>query len=169
MPDDSAAELESLLSEYDESAGAPEPTPNAEIGKLAKTIQPVVDYVNEDRAQKQKAQFDTDVKDIVGFLSKGEGLKELPDKLKRGFLEVHAQDNAEFGLAFDNKAKNPKAWEAAKEKARDSLKEVASRIPGSKGRTHAGRPGSDDGISPVQKMKMSDFEWRVYLDEKHDR
>ena len=155
MSDDAAA-LEFLLGQYESST-------NADVGKLARVMQPVVDYVNKERVEKQQEAFDADVKDITAFFSEADGLKEIPDKLKRGFIEVHAQENAEFQTAFDNKDKNPKAWQAAKEKARDALTEITSKLPGSKGRTEVGDP------SPEQLMKMTAWEWREYLDEKHDR
>ena len=137
----------------------------AEIGKLAKALQPVVDYVNEEKAGKQQERLDADVGEIMDFFSEVKELKALPDKLKRGFLEVHAQDVPDFGKAFDNKAKNPKAWETARKAARDSLTEIASNLPGSKRRS----AGSDDGVSPAQKMNMSDYEWRQYKDEQELR
>ena len=171
------SELESLISEYDETAGAPEPTPNAEIGKLTKAIQPVVDYVNADRAEKQQKQIKADVKDITGFFSEAEELKDIPDELKRGFIEAHAQDNADFGKAFDNKAENPKAWEAARETARDKFTELVSKLPGSTVRTdvEAAKAAVDgttetipsgEGPSPVQKMRMGPKEWRDYKEEQ---
>lgn len=159
-PESEAAELQSLISEYGDGTNT---TSNADVAEFAKTMQPVVDYVNNVKAEEQQKRAKAEVKDIVGFFSKEEGLKGIPDKLKRGFLEVHAQENADFGLAFDNKAKNPKAWQAAKKKARDALTEIASKIPGSKGRTDVGGP------SPEQAMKMNAWEWREYLDEKYDR
>ena len=134
----------------------------ADIGELVKTVQPVVDYVNNVRAEKQQEEAEADVKDIVDFFSADEGLKGIPDLLKKGFIQVHAQENEEFGKAFDNKSSNPKAWQAAKKKARDELTEIASNLPGSKGRTDVGGP------SPEQLMKMTDWEWREYKEKKEE-
>ncbi len=72
-PESEAAELQSLIREYGDGTNT---TSNADVGKLAKAMQPVVDYVTAEKAQKQQAQFDTDLKDIVGFFSEEEGLKE---------------------------------------------------------------------------------------------
>ena len=176
MPDN-AADLETLLNQYDETAGAPDPIPNAELGKITKAIQPVVDYVNQDIAEKQQKQVAADVKGVVDFFSEDEGLKAIPDKMKRGFLEVHAQENAGFGLAFDNKAKDPKAWETAREAARDAFTEMVSELPGSKVRTDVaaalasvdvdkGTSASNDRLSPVKKMNMTYHEWREYKEEQ---
>ena len=63
-----AAELNSLLKEYEGDTKTPDTkipvdttpkaeadaVPNAEIGKLAKALKPVVDYVNEEKAEKQE-------------------------------------------------------------------------------------------------------------------
>jgi hypothetical protein len=156
----------------------PEPTSNADIGKVLKAVQPAVDYVNEVKAEKQQAQFDGEVKDVLDFFSEADELKELPDKLKRGFLEAHAQEDLEFKTAFDNRAKAPKAWEAAKETARDAFTELVSDLPGSKVRSdveaaHAAvdgttedKPASEEGPSPEQKAQMSDFEWRKYTQDQ---
>lgn len=135
----------------------------AEIAKLVKDVQPVVDYVNEERRKQAQAQSDTEVKDILGFFAEVDGLKKMPKKLQRGFLEAHAQETPDFKTAFDNRAKNPKAWGTAREAARDAFTELVSRLPGSTVRTDVGGP------SPEQLMKMTPWEWREYLDEKHDR
>ena len=176
-----AADLESLINEYESSTNtskAPDPTPNADLAKFAKAVKPAVDFVKKQEAKEEKAEFDTDVKDMVGFFGKAEGLKGIPDKLMMGFLEAHAAEDADFKTAFDDRAKNPKAWEAARETARDALVELVSELPGSKVRTDIeaakaavdgtteDKPASDDGPSPVKKMSMSDYEWRQYKEEQ---
>ena len=114
---------------------------------------------------------------IVDFFSEADELKDLPEKMKRGFLEAHAQETMEFKTAFENRAKDPKAWETAREAARDSFTEMVSELPGSKVRTDVeaalaavdvttDKPASDEGPSPVKKMKMSDYEWRQYMEEQ---
>jgi hypothetical protein len=188
-----ATELESLIKEYEGDTEAADTkvidskvpdtkpidtTSNVEIGKLTKAIKPVVDYVNHEKAQKQQDQFDTDVKDIMEFFSEEEKLKEFPDKLKKGFLEAHAQEDPDFKSAFENRTKNPKAWETAKETARDAFTELVSDLPSSKVRTDVeaakaavdgtteDKPASEEGPSPVKKMAMSDYEWRQYKEEQ---
>ena len=186
-----ATELDSLIKEYEGGTNssdttvlkpvpapvsAPQPTNNADIGKVLKAVQPAVDYVNEVKAKAQQEQFDGDVKEVLDFFSEADELKELPDKLKRGFLEAHAQDDKEFKTAFENRTKAPKAWETAKETARDAFTELVSDLPGSKVRTdveaaHAAvdgttedKPASEEGPSPEEKMRMSDFEWRKHTE-----
>ena len=188
-----ATELESLIKEYEGDTKTPDtktadikttdvrtvdPTPNVEIGKLAKAIQPVVDYVKEVKAEKQQDRFDTDVKDIMDYFSEVDELKVIPEKLRRGFLESHAQDAPDFKTAFENRAKNPKAWETARESARDAFTELVAELPSSTVRTdveaaHAAvdgtsedKPASEEGPSPVKKMAMSDYEWRQYKEEQ---
>jgi len=184
-----APELESLLKEYEggtetpvttepKSETKPEPTPNADISNFAKAVKPVVDYVNEVKAEKQQERFDADLKGIMTFFSEADELKELPDKLKRGFLEAHAQEDPDFKTAFENRAKNPKAWETVKETARDAFVELVSDLPNSKVRTDVeaalaavdgtseDKPASEEGPSPVKKMAMSDYEWRQYKEEQ---
>ena len=186
-----ATELESLLRDYEGGTKTPDTktpdttpkaeadsTPNAEIGKLAKALKPVVDYVNEDKAEKQQERFDADLKGIMTFFSEADELKGIPDKLKRGFLEAHAQDSPDFKTAFDGRAKNPKAWDTAMAAARDAFTELASELPSSKVRTDVeaakaavdgtteDKPVSEDGPSSVKKMAMSDYEWRQYKEEQ---
>ena len=188
-----ATELESLLKEYEgdtkttdsktadiklPDTKTPDTTSNVEIGKLAKAIKPVVDYVNEEKAQKQQERFKADVGEIIDFFSEVEELKGLPDKLKRGFLEAHAQEIPEFKTAFENRAKDSKAWNEARETARDAFTELVSELPGSKVRTdveaalaavdgkEADKPASEEGPSTVKKINMSDYEWRQYKEEQ---
>lgn len=188
-----AAELDSLIRDYEGATKTPDtktadiktndvrvvdPTPNVEIGKLAKAIQPVVDYVKEVKAEKQQVRFDTDLKDIMDYFSEVDELKVLPDKLRRGFLEAHAQETPDFKKAFENRAKNPEAWETARESARDAFTELVAELPSSKVRTDVeaaqaavdgtteDKPASDDGPSTVKKINMSDYEWRQYKEEQ---
>ncbi len=182
-----ATELESLIKEYEgdtetpvtaEPKSEPEPRPNADISKVLKAVQPAVDFVKEVKAEKQQERFDADLKNIMTFFSEADELKELPDKLKRGFLEAHAQEDPEFKTAFENRAKNPKAWETARESARDAFTELVAELPSSTVRTdveaaHAAvdgtsedKPASEEGPSPVKKMAMSDYEWRQYKEEQ---
>ncbi|KKN09161.1 hypothetical protein LCGC14_1049440 [marine sediment metagenome] len=184
-----APELESLLKEYEggtetpvttepKAETKPEPTPNADISNFAKAVKPVVDYVNEVKAEKQQERFDADLKGIMTFFSEADELKELPDKLKRGFLEAHAQEDPDFKTAFENRAKNPKAWETARESARDAFTELVAELPNSQVRTDVeaakaavdgtseDKPASEEGPSPVKKMAMSDYEWRQYKEEQ---
>jgi len=184
-----ATELESLIKEYEGGTETPdttevkpepklEPRPNADIGKVLKAVQPAVDFVKEIKAEKQQERFDSGVKNLMDFFAEEEKLKELPDKLKRGFLEAHAQDTPDFKTAFDNRAKNPKAWETARETARDAFTELVSELPGSKVRTDVeaamaavdgtteDNPVSEEGPSPEEKMRMSDFEWRKYTEKQ---
>lgn len=190
-----ATELESLIKEYEgdtkiadsDTAGGkspdtndtkpPESTPHADIGKVLRAVQPAVDFVKKQEAKDAKAEFKADVKEVIDFFSEADELKDLPDKLKRGFLEVHAQETPEFKTAFENKAKDPKAWGKAMESARDAFTELASDLPSSKVRTDleaaqaavdgtTDKPVSEEGLSPVQKANMSDFEWRKYKEEQ---
>lgn len=156
-PDTELSDLQSLVGGYDGD--------NAELGKLAKAIKPVVDYVNQEKAGKQQERFDTDVKEIADFFSEVDGLKGLPEKLTRAFLEGHAQEDPNFNTAFNNKAKNPEAWKTARGKARDAFKGMVSELPNSKGRTGA---RAAQGLSPEQKMNMPYHEWRQYVEEQKD-
>ena len=177
-PDTEAADLESLINEYEETAGTADTAPaNADLAKFAKAVQPAVDFANKQEAKEAQAEFDTGVKDMVGFFGEAEGLKGISDKLMRGFIEAHAVGDADFKTAFENRAKNPKAWETAQETARDAIAGMVSDLPGSKVRTdveaaYAAVDGTTDtpvkveGPSPVQKFRMTDQEWRAYKEEQ---
>jgi len=188
-----ATELDSLIREYEGDTKTPDtktsdiktpdvrtvdPTPNVEIAKFVKAVKPVVDFVKKQEAKDAQTEFDTDVKDIMDYFSEVDELKVLPDKLRRGFLEAHAQESPDFKTAFENRAKNPKAWETARESARDAFTELVAELPSSKVRTDVeaaqaavdgtteDKPASDDGPSTVKKINMSDYEWRQYKDEQ---
>ncbi len=188
-----AAELDTLLREYEGDTKTPDTkttdikttdikvadtTPSADVAKFAKAVKPVVDFVKKQEAKEAQAEFDTGLKDIMTFFSEEEKLKEFPDELKRGFLETRAQDDPDFKTAFENRAKNPKAWETARETARVALTELVSGLPGSTVRTDVeaakaavdgttdDKPASEEGPSPVKKMAMSDYEWRQYKEEQ---
>ena len=187
-----ATELESLLKEYEGDTETSdittpdtktadikpvEPTPRADIGKILKAVQPAVDFVKEIKAEKREERFKSDVKEVLDFFSEADELKDLPEKMKRGFLEAHAQETTEFKTAFENRAKDPKAWETAREAARDAFTEMVSELPGSKVRTDVaaalasvdgdkGASISDEGLSPVKKMNMTYHEWREYKEEQ---
>ncbi len=80
-----------------------------------------MDFVKKQEAKDTQAEFDTDVKDIMDYFSEVDELKVLPDKLRRGFLEAHAQESPDFKTAFENRAKNLKAWETARESSREAF------------------------------------------------
>ena len=191
-PPSEATDLAILIKEYEGDTKAvdskpadsvipdtkpPESTPHADIGKVLRAVQPAVDFVKKQEAKEAKAEFNADVKEVIDFFSEADELKDLPDKLKRGFLEVHAQETPEFKTAFENKTKDPTAWGKAMESARDAFTELASELPSSKVRSDVEaalaavdgkteQPASDDGPSPVKKMNMSDYEWRQYTEEQ---
>ena len=173
-----AADLETLLNEYESNTDTPDTAPaNADLAKFAKAVKPAVDYANKQEAKEAQAEFDADVKGMVSFFGKADGLKGISDKLMLGFIEAHAAEDAEFKTAFENKGKAPQAWDTAKETARDAIAKLVADLPGSKVRTDlevalaavdgtTDNPVSGDGPSPTQKMRMSDKEWREYKEEQ---
>lgn len=180
--DTEAADLESLINEYEDgtdTTDTTDTTPNADLAKFAKAVKPAVDFVKKQEAKEAQAEFDIDVKGMVSFFGEAGELKGISDKLMMGFIEAHAAETPDFKTAFENRAKNPKAWETARETARDAVAQEFATLPGSKVRTDveaakAAVDGTTDiipsheGPTPVQLMRMSDQEWRGYKEQQEE-
>lgn len=171
------SELDALLGEFDSTAGKSEPKTKAELQRVLADIKPVADYVRSDMEAKARAESGKAIDAAVSAV-KGD-LKDIPDKVARGWL-YERSENQEFLSAFQNRQKNPKAWQAAlaeaskdfstEFKAEDTSKRVASDINAARasvaGATET-KGEAPKGPSVIEKARMSDAEWAAYKAERY--
>jgi len=172
-----ASDLDSLLSEYQEGT---KPKAEAKVVPDLSKLEPVIRFAEAEMQNKQRETFDKDVNAAVEKVREGEEFKSLPAALTRRMLVAYAFDNQDFDAAFQNRAKNPTAWDTALDKARSELAEEVKdlNITARKDRDDieaakatvdgitVDSSSDDDGPSVIELSKMSDTEWRNYLDEE---
>ncbi len=169
--DSGKSELDSLLKEFDEKK------PDVAKADVFRDLAPVAEYAKAQMEKEQRDALKVDVDAAIGFMKEPEELKEFPTKLVRGFLVDRASEDPSFETAFNERGKNPAAWNSALEKAREDFVTEVKTLPINQVRTEveaakATVQGSStelasiDGPSVAEKIKMSDQRWKAYLDDK---
>jgi len=170
------SDLTSLLEQYEEGTKPKAVAPTQpDLSKL----DPVIKFAEAEMATRQKESFEKDVNDAVEKIGSDESFKALPKTLTRRMLVAYAFDNPEFDKAFQTKAQNPRAWEAALSQAKTALAEEIKDIPLQSGDRDdieaakaavqdvgSGSSGDDTGPSVAKMAKMSDAEWQIFLEEE---
>jgi len=170
------SDLTSLLEQYEEGTKPKAVTPQTDLSRL----DPVIRFAEAEMATRQKESFEKDVNDAVETIGADDSFKALPKTLTRRMLVAYAFDNPEFDKAFQTKAQNPRAWEAALNQAKTALAEEIKDIPlqtgdrddieAAKAAVQDSSPGSsvqdETGPSVAKMAKMSDAEWQNFLEEE---
>lgn len=169
------SELTRAIAEYEKADGS------QSIVKALKTLEPVVDYVKDERQSKAKTRFDSIIKEATDHLLAGDDLEAFkktaknPERVARGYLEALAREDTEFEKVanqyFDGD--NQKGWQAKLDAAKTAfseefgaLKEIkvkddaeAARLAVA-GQTTEKPP--EEGPSVSKMFAMSDQEWDTF-------
>lgn len=117
-------ELDQLLSEYDQETKSEQPQPEVK----PEQVNEVVGWVQQQRQQQEKQEFEADVKSAVDSIRESTEDLDVPlsDKVIKGFLFAQAEEDPKIGEAFQKRKENPKAWNAALNRAKKALREEFS-------------------------------------------
>lgn len=137
---------------------------------------PVIRFAESQMVEKVKTEVDKEVTSAIDAIS-GEDFKEVPLKLRRGFLEAYAQDTPEFKAAYEKRKSDPKGWQTALAGASKSFAEDMKGWGGSTVRSdveaaQASVRGTSSAPPPPQRQKsttelnkMSDHDFAEYKRE----
>lgn len=173
------SELDQLLAEHDGSRSKPQPQNDfATVKSALDAVKPVVEYAQGKMQEEQQQAIKKSVDDSVAFVKSDDALKGLPDRIVRGFLQDEYAHNPSFKSAYDNRMRDPKAWEAAQASAQKSLAAEVSTIGRVDPRSDVvaataavrgtGRaPTSEAGkVDPRQLRKLSDTDFAAFKAEE---
>ena len=170
--------FDSLIQEFESKTGDQSQTVD-KSGAVLRALKPVIEYVQDDRAEKQQATLNKDLGDAVDFVAKGKGLDKLPKPLLRGLMEAYAVENKSFAQAFQNRGPAPSEWQAQLEtgrtwaegqmkgllsgdtKGRDDLEAAKAAVAGTETDAASSEP-DDDRPSPAKMFAMSGSAWEAF-------
>jgi hypothetical protein len=173
------SELSRLISEYE---GADD---GKAVVKTLKSLEPVVEYVKEDRDQKTRDRFDGMIKEATAHLLEGDDLEVFkktaknPERLARGYLEALAREDKDFESAANDyfSGKGEKGWKAHLDSAKAAFTEEFGALKDMKAKDDAeaarlavqgqtSEPPPDEGPSVAKMFSMSDAEWEDHMAEE---
>ncbi len=173
--------FENLIKEFDSKTGDQSQTAD-KSGAVLRALKPVIEYVQDDRAEKQQANVDKELSDAVDFVAKGEGLDKLPKPILRGLMEAYAVENKSFAQAFQNRGQAPSEWQAqlatgrtwaegqmkdvvsGDTKGRDDLEAAKAAVAGTE--TNAASSDDNDLPSTSAMFNMSGAAWQTFKAEQ---
>lgn len=167
-------DLDGLLNEFE--APNPGSQPRAETTVL-KAIRPVIEFAETEMRTRAKTALDSDIKSAVSFVQEDAAAKAIPPKIVRGFLEGYAADDVSFAAAFQNRQKDPDAWQKQLGKAKGAFLEEIKGLPGNTVKSDveaaraaiAGRaePAGETNLpSPPDMMNMSEREFKTLVQKQ---
>lgn len=186
------SDLDSLLAEFEQGqqrqqrpsqkpATATRPTDgNVKQGRPNDTtlnsLAPVIQFAAGEMTRRAEEELKVDLDNAISFIQEADELKGAPSKLIRGLAEAYAQEDPDFGAAFQNRKADAKAWDRALSNAREWAIETVKEWPGNTVRSEveaavtsarktSTRQPESEGPSPSKMAKMSDQEWSEYLGE----
>ena len=175
------SDLDRLLAEHDAGKTQTTSPDYATVKPLIDAMKPVAQYAEGKMREEQNAAIAKSVSDAVSFVKSDETLKPISDKLVKGFLQDRYSEDASFKGAYDNRSKDPKAWDAALQSAQKDFKTEVQTLNGQSLRSDveaataavrgAGRQPSNDGAkaTPGKLRKMSDAEFAEFKAEEAAR
>lgn len=171
LPEDDA-DLDAALQEFEQDTSTPVPKPVA-VADSTKEFSEVVEYVREERLQKQNEMIEKAIGGAVDALLDDEVLKDFDRDLTEGFLHKRYVSDPEFKKAFDEHHQHPRVWKGALDKARNAFQEKVRPLLGDelrkdienaaatvRGRSETRAPA--DGPSPQDMLNMSDQDFKTY-------
>ena len=176
------SELDRLLNDYVEGKPAPAAQPDTTtFAPVIEALKPVAQYAERKMREEQEVALKKSVDDAIASVKSDEALKPVSDKLVRGFLQDQYANDSGFKAAYDNRTKDPKAWDSALSNARTSFKEELKSLNGQSFRSDveaataavrgAGRGSSPEGpkVDPGKLREMSDTEFARFKREQQAR
>ena len=128
-------------------------------------------YAESRMREDTQARERKSVDDAVNFVKSDDSLKPYPTKVVQGYLQMRYSEDTGFKAAYDNRGKDPKAWEGALKGAQSSFKDemkgfapqnLRSDVEAAKASVSGARGSEADTskIDPGKLRKMSDVEFR---------
>lgn len=177
--EDSGSSFDELMNEFERETSKPKPKADS---KVLKDFSELADYVRQERSEKAQQAVEADIAKAVDFLAESDGLKSVPKDFLREVLEGHGSRNQALNQAFQNRAKDPEAWNKALGQARDRIADTLKGLRGgskSKDRddleaARAAVAGTDNDVSASDEdlpavpdmMNMSGVEWRNFMQKQ---
>jgi len=181
------SDLDSLLREFEQDQEPESGKPDADKHAKPKSKQPsraattddlgpVIDFARGEMTRRVEEEMKADLNKAMSFLKEADELQSAPDRILRGLAEAYAQEEPNFGKAFQQRKNNPKVWSKALGDARNWIIGAVKEWPGNNVRSDieaavtSARKTSTKQPDPdrpsVSKMaKMSDQEWMEYLSD----
>lgn len=101
--------LDDLISEFGDDK------PKAEPQKIKpEDFSRVVNFVDRAEVKEAQGEIDLGLNEAVDYLKEDDSIKAT-DRVLRGLVYAVADENPSIKTAFENRAKNPSAWNKAKE------------------------------------------------------
>lgn len=163
---------ESLVREFEAKTG----DTKDRSGDVLKALQPVIEHVQSERAEKQEKALEAELSTAIDFVKQGEGLKDLPNPILRGLLEAYAIEDKAFAKAFQNRGDSPAEWQSQLEKGRtwaaEQLKSLTKTskkddLAAAKAAVAATETdddgGSEDEHDVADMINMNAGEWQQFL------
>ena len=169
------SDVDRLLAEF-ETGTKPETAPRNDVPLVKPFIEamkPVAAFAERKMREEQDAEARKSVDHAIGVVKEGDDLKDIPDRVVRGFLRDLYNEDADFRAAHDKRGENAKAWNAALVKARESFTEDVKTIAGKNARSDveaakaavrgSGRvTETKTDENPEALFNMSDADFRKY-------
>ena len=97
------------------------------VKPLVDVIKPLASYVQQQRVRDENAEVAKSIDAAVSTIKSVDNLKDVSNKLVSGYLQGRASEDAEFAAAYQNRNKNPAAWQEHLVKARvDFMEDIKS-------------------------------------------
>ena len=169
------SDVDRLLAEF-EAGTKPESAPKTDIPlvkPLIEAMKPVAAFAERKMREEQDAETRKSVDHAIGVVKEGEDLKDIPDRVVRGYLRDLYNEDADFRAAHDKRGENAKGWQSALVKAREAFSEDVKAIAGKSARSDveaakAAVRGSGRVAEPKTEedaealFNMSDADFRKY-------
>ncbi len=174
--DAAKSDVDRLLSEFEEGKAAPK-TDYPNIKPLIEAIKPLATYTTRKMQEETAAAGKKSVADAVSAVKSVDELKEIPDRVVRGYLQDRYVEDVEFRAAYDKQGENPQAWQAQLAKAREAFAEdikvvaakgVRSDVEAAKAAVKgAGKSQDTNQEESVDALfAMSDAQFRAFKEKK---
>lgn len=116
------SDVDRLLSEF-ETGKTQSKTELPTIKPILDAIKPLATFAQRKMQEEVSTAAKKSVADAVSAVKSLDDLKEVPDRIVRGYLQDRYVEDAEFRTAYDKQGENPQAWQGQLTKAREAFSE----------------------------------------------
>lgn len=175
-PASADSDIDRLISEFDtaKAAGAESRVDLNQVKPLLDAIKPIATFAQAKMREERQTAEKESVGKAVSFVKAGDDLKDVPDRLVKGYLQDRYVEDNEFRTAYDNRAEKPSAWQSELEKAKTEFTtdiksmtttSLRSDVEAAKAAVKgAARPNTAETkeVESKKLFAMSDVEFRAY-------
>lgn len=161
--------MEELLKEFDNGT---EETGEQEQDQVTENASsdPRIDQLTEFMQSEQARRTNTDIDNAISLMKEEEALKELPDRMLKGYINELARENQDLVRAFAQRHEKPEAWAKVVRAAAGELgkqlgtreEKVTSDMASIRSAVEQSETKSNDGPTDEDILKMSDADFRDY-------